>query len=205
MAPKTEEVGERIANLSQLTAAAGKTFAAMGEDDNPHIKLPKVRFASLIAQMLFFWHISAKADWQYTKWGMTAEQVQSAAKGKLTPVAGQDVCPACRSVPLLVGDYVAAGQQFRVRFEFADGKSLAKVALSIPAPRQTWGCNDLFDSLNLKYGAPSWIAPLTGDGSLPNARWLDSHDHNTVLFNDVSTQIGMCEIQYSPFVTGKGL
>ena len=123
----------------------------------------------------------------------------------MTPVTGQDACPACSSVPLLAGDYVVAGQQFRLRFEFADGKSLATIILSMAALRRTWGCNDLFDSLSLKYGAPSWTAPLTGDGSLPNARWLDPHDHNTVLFNDVSAQTGMCEIQYSPLVTNKGL
>ena len=165
----------------------------------------KVRFAALMVLMLPFWPISANADWQYTKWGMTPEQVQTAAKGKLTPVAGQETCQACSLVPLLAGDYVAAGQQFRLRFEFADGKSLAAVVLAIPAPRRTWGCNDLFDSLSLKYGAPSWTAPLTGDGSLPSARWLDSHDRNTVLFNDVSEQTGMCEIQYSPLFTSKGL
>ena len=151
-----------------------------------------------LAATVALWPVAAGANWQYTKWGMTPEKVQAAAKGKLSPVTiPPDACAGCASVPLLAGDYEVAGQVFRVRFEFADGKSLVKVVLAVPARRQTWGCNELFDKLSQRYGAPAWTAPLTGDGSLPNARWLDSHDENTVFFNDVSLQTGMCEIQYS--------
>ncbi|HEX4636284.1 MAG TPA: hypothetical protein VH189_08885 [Rhizomicrobium sp.] len=162
-------------------------------------------FAAAFWPSLALWPNAAWANWQYTKWGMTPEQVQSAAKGKLSPVATPNGCAACTAIPLLAGDYEVAGQLFRVRFEFAVGNSLATVVLSMPARRQTWGCNDLFDSLSLKYGVPAWQAPLTGDGSLPNARWLDSREHNTVFFNDISAQTGQCEVQYSPLGGGKGL
>jgi hypothetical protein len=151
------------------------------------------------------WPGAAWANWQYAKWGMTPEQVQSAAKGKLGPAAAQDVCGACSSTPLLVGDYAVGGQLFRALFEFADGKSLSAVILAMTSTGRTWGCNDLYDSLSLKYGAPAWRAPLTGDGTLPNSRWLDPRDNNTVSFNDVSAQTGMCEVRYSPLVAGKGL
>jgi hypothetical protein len=151
------------------------------------------------------WPGAAGANWQYTKWGMTPEQVQSAAKGKLSPVATPNACAGCASVALLAGDYEVGGQVFRARFEFADGKSLSMVALAIPSTGRTWGCNEVFDKLALRYGAPAWQAPLTGDGSLPNARWLDSRDRNTVFFNDISLQTGMCEIQYSPLGSSKGL
>ena len=163
---------------------------------------------TLIAWLMLgaaLWPGAAGANWQYTKWGMTPQQVQSAAKGKLSPITAADSCLACASVPLLAGNYAVGGQVFRVRFEFDDGKTLSKVVLAMPAKQQTWGCNELFDSLSLKYGAPAWTAPLTGDGSLPNARWLDPHDENTVFFNDISLQTSMCVIQYSPMVTGKGL
>jgi len=151
------------------------------------------------------WPAAAGANWQYTKWGMTPEQVQSAAKGQLSPVATPNDCAACTGVPLLAGNYEVGGQVFRVRFEFADGKSLSTVVLAVPSTGRTWGCNELFDKLALRYGSPAWQAPLTGDGSLPNARWLDPRDHNTVFFNDISLQTGMCEIQYSPLGSGKGL
>jgi len=152
------------------------------------------------------WPGAAGANWQDTKWGMTPEQVQKAAKGKLSPVTGPaDACPACTTMPLLAGDFDVAGQVFRARFEFS-GQSLAKVVLAMQARRQSWGCNDLFDSLTRKYGSPAWQAPLTGDGSLPNARWIDRHDDNTVFFNDISLQTGMCEVQYSPLAGSvKGL
>jgi hypothetical protein len=158
-----------------------------------------------LAVVVALWPAAAGANWQYTKWGMTPEKVQAAAKGKLSPVTATDACASCASVPLLAGDYAVGGEVFRVRFEFADGKSLVKVVLAMPARRQTWGCNDLFDKLSLRYGAPAWTAPLTGDGSLPNARWIDPHDENTVFFNDISLQTGMCEIQYSPMASVKGL
>jgi len=150
------------------------------------------------------WPGAASAHWQYTRWGMTPEKVQSAAKGKLSPVAGQDGCPSCSSVPLLAGDYSAGGQQFRVVFGFTDGK-LSQVILAIPATSRTWGCNELYDRLSQNYGAPVSHAPLTGDGTLPNSRWLDPKQDNTVAFNDTSQQNGMCEILYSPIPTGKGL
>jgi hypothetical protein len=165
--------------------------------------MTKSPIAWLVAGALL-WPGAAGANWQYTKWGMTPEQVQSAAKGKLSPVATPG-CAACTSIPLLAGDYVVNGQVFRARFEFTDGTALFKVVLAMPSTGRTWGCNDLFDSLIRRYGAPAWQAPLTGDGSLPNARWLDSRDNNTVSFNDVSLQTGMCEIQYSPLASGKGL
>ena len=151
------------------------------------------------------WPDAANADWQYTRWGMTPEQVQSAARGKLSPPTAQDACSACSSAPLLTGAYSAGGQQFRVSFEFSEGKTLSAVVLATPSTGRTWGCNDLFDSLSLKYGVPVARAPLSGDGTLPNSRWLDQHDDNTVFFNDASQQTGMCEIRYSPLVTGKGL
>src|SRR5579859_1664744 len=125
---------------------------------------------------IVLWPSAAGANWQYTKWGMTPQQVQSAAKGKLSPITAADSCLSCASVPLLAGNYAVGGQVFRVRFEFDDGKTLSKVVLAMPAKQQTLGCNELFDSLSLKYGAPAWTAPLTGDGALPNARWLDPHD-----------------------------
>jgi len=147
----------------------------------------------------------AHAHWQYTKWGMTPLQVQTAAKGNLSPAGSQDMCGACASAPLLTGGYSVGGQNFRVSFEFEAGKSLSGVVLATPSTRQTWGCSDLFDSLSQKYGAPVWHAPLTGDGTLPGTRWLDQRDDNVVFFNDASQQTGLCEIRYSPLVTGKGL
>jgi hypothetical protein len=105
----------------------------------------------------------------------------------------------------LAGAYSAGGQQFHVSFEFGDGKALSAVVLAAPSTGRTWGCNDLFDSLSLKYGAPAGHTPLSGDGTLPNSTWLDQHDDNTVFFNDASQQTGLCEVRYSPLITGKGL
>ena len=135
------------------------------------------------------WPNAAGANWQYTKWGMTPQQVQSAAKGKLSPITAADSCLACASVPLLAGDYAVGGQVFRVRFEFDDGKTLSKVVLAMQSTGRTWGCNDLFDSLSLKYGAPAWTAPV--DRAMARCRtacWLDIRTTKTpVFFNDIST------------------
>ena len=148
------------------------------------------------------WPGSAWANWEYTKWGMTPEQVQAAAKGKLSPATPQDACQSCGSAPLLAGDFTAAGQIFGLRFVFADGKALSAVVLATQSTGRTWGCNDLFNSLSQRYGAPAFRAPLTGDGTLPNSRWLDSRRGNTVSFIDASLQTGLCEVRYGPLNSG---
>jgi len=147
----------------------------------------------------------ALADWQYSKWGMTPEQVQTAAGGRLKSVTNQRSCPTCTTISLLAGEYSADGFQFKVGFEFEDGTSLSIVSLEVPATSGTWGCNRLFDGLSAKYGAPIWKSPTGLTGLLPNVRWLDPVGGNTIFFSDLSGIMGTCSVQYSPLASAKGL
>lgn len=149
---------------------------------------------------------AASADWQFTKWGMTPDQLKAASTTELKAVSGADACSACKPIPLLTGDYDAGSFQFRVLYEFANGTSLSMISLKTPAKSNVWGCNDLFNSLSVRYGQPMWRVPsgLTV-GSLPSARWLDPKNGNTVFFLDAAGVLGDCEIEYSPLVSSSGL
>lgn len=48
MASKAPGIGERIADLSELMAAASKTLAELGEDDNPHAELRRANLQTTI-------------------------------------------------------------------------------------------------------------------------------------------------------------
>src|SRR5437764_5809957 len=71
---------------------------------------------------------AAKADWEYTKWGMTPEQVLSASKNLAT--AGSDLAPdGDGNVSKLVAPYQSGKFSFRADFGFNAADRLASVTL----------------------------------------------------------------------------
>src|SRR4051794_15482035 len=71
---------------------------------------------------------AAKADWEYTKWGMTPQQVVSASKNVATP--GTDLRPdGDGNVSKLVAPYQSGKFAFRADFGFDAADKLASVTL----------------------------------------------------------------------------
>jgi hypothetical protein len=70
---------------------------------------------------------SAQADWQFTKWGMTPEQVIAASGNKYEI----DPEPTDPSVMLKKGDYEAGEYEFDIEFKFRANRQLAVVVLTI--------------------------------------------------------------------------
>src|SRR4051812_41805801 len=71
---------------------------------------------------------AAKADWEYTKWGMTPQQVVSASKNVATP--GTDLQPdGDGNVSKLVAPYQSGKFSFRADFGFDATDKLASVTL----------------------------------------------------------------------------
>src|SRR5436190_22732640 len=71
---------------------------------------------------------AAKADWEYTKWGMTPEQVVSASQNLATP--GTDLAPdGDGNVSKLVAPYKSGKFSFRADFGFNSADRLASVTL----------------------------------------------------------------------------
>jgi hypothetical protein len=71
---------------------------------------------------------AARADWQYTRWGMTPEQVVAASGGaaQLLPDTERPRLPPM--ITAVTGDYQDGAMQFRVVFSFnIDGGGLACV------------------------------------------------------------------------------
>jgi hypothetical protein len=107
--------------------------------------------------VLLFCFISwgATADWQYTKWGMSADEVLAASKGKLkncTPAAckGKNTDSA---TPRHIGRYQSGEFQFTVvtLFNNKSGK-LVTVSLELNDPTQ-WA--SLVGALRGRYGEPA--------------------------------------------------
>lgn len=84
------------------------------------------------------------ADWQYTKWGMTSDEVVAASEGKAKP--GKDP----RS---LEAEHSSGRYAFKVSFGFSTSqKRLERVILYLV---DTSNCGYLGGALFLKYGVPA--------------------------------------------------
>jgi len=172
-----------------------------GRTIRPDRRSPPNRAVKIIAGLVAICLItsvasSAWADWQYTKWGMTPEQVQRAAGGVLSD--RPEPCALCDPKPLLAGTYSTGDFTFPLVFYFDQSRKLASVGLSLPETRK---CHALHDSLKAKYGTPNWEK-----GHPPieyHTQWLDAHGGNTVTFHDSVS--GACYISYAPLASGKGL
>jgi hypothetical protein len=97
----------------------------------------------------------ARADWQYTKWGMTPEQVLAASKGKLRRCS-VDACKGQatdNTAAQFYGEYVA-GEFFFTVYTMFDKRSnkLTSVNLILSDPAQG---DSLVGSVRAKYGEPA--------------------------------------------------
>ncbi len=79
-------------------------------------------------------------DWQYTKWGMTREQVVEASKGRATPTGPKGT---------LVAPYEGGGYQFQASFAFDKTGGLSSVGLELKDGNQAIA---LRNALLGKYG-----------------------------------------------------
>jgi hypothetical protein len=96
----------------------------------------------------------AKADWEYTKWGMTPEQVASASKGtvRVLPKAERKVIKEAKMESGAEGTYRDGMLELHVMFSFdTDGSGLKVIGYNVTDAAQ----NDLLKTwLIKKYGEP---------------------------------------------------
>ena len=96
---------------------------------------------------------SNQSGWQYAKWGMTADQIVQASKGKARAVYGEE--QRKKSNPyyfdcLAVSDFKTGPFEFEVNFRAKlNEKTLDSVYLNLRNPDQY---EELKDSLRSKYG-----------------------------------------------------
>jgi hypothetical protein len=145
---------------------------------------------------------AAKADWRYTKWGMTPAQVASAAKN-LTRKSSDLHPDSDGNVTKLVAPYQSGKFPFEAQFGFDAADRLSSVTLVLndksagmdmgaDMNMDQGGCHDLQMNLKTVYGPPQ------GGGSAHMQytieTWRDQKNKNAVKYT-VLDGVG-CYVQY---------
>jgi hypothetical protein len=131
-----------------------------------------------------------RADWQYTRWGMTPNEVVAASKGTVQlgkPPEGRTYLQDSVT-GLAKGTYQTDGASFAAYFHFDKSSALAKVALE-----RTGGtaCAALHGKLGERLGKPDKTIKLT---YLLNDAWRDAKRGNLVRYVQVGEH--PCTITY---------
>lgn len=136
----------------------------------------------------------AWADWEWTRWGMSPEQVVRASKGRATvldPAAGKRLNRfEGTQILAVMSEYQAAGKVFEVRFGFDAERRLNEVTLNAGAD----AFYDLVRMMTAIYGAPV-------DGSdriIPGRTWIDRSKGNAIQLIKLNGAV----IQYRPVPKG---
>jgi hypothetical protein len=136
---------------------------------------------------------TAHADWQYTKWGMTVDEVVAASGGKAVPntdnVFNMDDPNLATK---LSTPYAVDTVEFAAHFLFDPQGKLGLVHLR---PIDAQNCFRLKSELANKYGRPSNITDL---GVVRNTYWRDTESSNLVQFVEVKSRQGSCMLKYGP-------
>lgn len=143
----------------------------------------------------------AHADWQYSRWGMTPDQVIAASKGAARiPTAAEAAAlngPRQTQRPTLaVAEHSAAGIRLSVRFVFDNGR-LALVATEVTRPTDA---EPLRQALMMQYGQPAFVSRTS---FMTHLGWSDRERGNKVEFLHTRTGAGS-SVAYSP-LSGSGL
>ena len=131
---------------------------------------------------------AAKADWEYTKWGMTLQQVVSASKN-LARESSDRRPDSAGNVTKLVAPYKSGKFSFEARFEFDAADRLSAVTLFLT---DKWLCDELQVSVETAYG------PVQGGTSTSLyiiENWQDQKNKNSVTFTALYRSD--CYIHYS--------
>jgi tetrahydromethanopterin S-methyltransferase subunit H len=150
---------------------------------------------------------AAKADWEYTKWGMTPQQVVSAAKNRTKK--SSDLHPdSDGNVTKLVAPYQSGKFSFEAQFGFDATDRLSSVTLVLDDKSAGMDmdmdmgadmnmdqgvCHDLQVSVKTTYGPPQGGGSAHMQYSIET--WQDQKNKNNVTYT-VLDGVG-CYVQYS--------
>ena len=130
----------------------------------------------------------ARANWQYTQWGMSPDQVKLASDGTARD-NGDRKLDADGVKATLTAPYEGAALPFTAVFLFDARDRLEYVTLN---PIGQISCPVVLQALSANHGTP------TGTDDMVHAstrRWDDVENDNLVVFLDLGQ--GNCSIQYS--------
>jgi hypothetical protein len=145
----------------------------------------------------------AYADWQYTRWGMTVEQVAAASKGQLR------LCNAACDKQVTDGEIARLYGQYRSgEFAFTAfamfNKTTGKLAyMNLKLDNSSQG-NALIGALRAKYGEP---ATKTSSQLMSMFVWREARDQINIVSIGSGTADGLTTLAYRPRLSdsNKGL
>jgi hypothetical protein len=150
-----------------------------------------VKLKIMVVAGAFVCATPAFADWQYTRWGMSSDEVITASKGSLKRGDGQKSAQNS-DTRQATGSYVTGDLEFDANLWFGpDG--LRTVSLSL---RDDKKCQDIQRDLLGKYGTP---VERSG-GTVQRLMWADREANNRVAL--VTTGLGYCQLSYEPLISG---
>ena len=143
---------------------------------------------ALATSALAFSALPAAANWQYTQWGMTPDEVRAASSAVAHPnldraLDAEDLRAA------LTAPYQGAAIPFTAVFLFDPENKLQTVTLD---PVGGIACPVIVQALSANHGAPEGMADMVEAKTL---RWDDVPHDNLVVYVDLGQ--GNCAIQYS--------
>jgi hypothetical protein len=157
-----------------------------------------MRIISLaVAAIVYAWPISALADWQYTKWGMSVDQVIAASKGaasQTTPeISAQHSAFDGSQAAKLSAPYCSGTFQFTAYFMFGRRDTLTSVSLELAAGDP----HILIGELRTKYGKPT---SEDADGVLNSLIWYAGGDMISIV--EIESGAGtLATVSYQPRLT----
>jgi hypothetical protein len=140
---------------------------------------------ALAAAPLSLWTVSAQADWQYTKWGMTPSEVMRASSGKATANADQGKNTDFGKVKL-AASYQVKDIALKVYFQFDKDDKLSLVLLDVIDPANCYKAESLLSHL---YGKDEYGSQFA---DIKIKRWRDVNNRNIVSYWYVG---GKCDIK----------
>ena len=128
----------------------------------------------VISAMALVWPISASANWQYTTWGMTIEQVETASKNAAsptTPTVAQQQSPTDHSLTAsLSAPYKSGAFSFTAYFMFDNAGKLAGLHLVL----ESGNPDALIGAVRIKYGKP--VSEDNDNNVLDSIDWYAAGD-----------------------------
>lgn len=132
----------------------------------------------------------AAANWQYTRWGMTPDEVIAASGGAATAGSGERSVQGDQ-IKGAVGSYISGTYRFGLTFWFGES-GLSTVSLGLDDDAQ---CLLVHRDLLARYGEP---VEQSGR-AVGRTMWADREGGNRVTM--ILTGLGFCELQYAPLAS----
>ncbi|MQX45741.1 hypothetical protein [Sinorhizobium medicae] len=133
---------------------------------------------------------AAQADWQYTRWGMTVDEVLVASKGKASKPKKPNTVEDGSILNLLSAPYNVNRLRSKAEFWFSEeDRRLSNVRLSLMKISQ---CPELRGALTNVYGPAEKSKTSLGEF----LRWWDRENGNDILLMDYPGAI--CSLDYKP-------